>query len=497
MADRSVVRVRFAPSPTGFLHIGGLRTALYNYLLARKTGGTFVLRIEDTDQGRYVETAEDYIRESLAWVGITPDESPHKPGAFGPYRQSERTEIYRRHADELVSAGKAYLAFDTAEEIDALRQRGPESGSSRYDHSTRMEMRNSLTLPPAEVQRMRSEGHEFVVRLKVPSNASVNFRDLVRGEVAFDADAIDDQVLVKSDGFPTYHLANVVDDHAMEISHVIRGEEWLPSTPKHMLLYEAFGWSPPAMAHLPLILSPTGGKLSKRNADKYGIPVFVLEYRDAGYEPEAVINYLALLGWHPGSDRERFNLADLVAAFSVERVGSAGVQFDLNKLRWFNEQVLREMPPSRLVAAIAPHARTAGFDGSDADLAAVAELLRDRLTLAKDASEYSEFFGDPVEYDRDAVKKRWKEDTSGLVRSLADTWSSTRRWTAESISEALEAYVTAAGVGKGRIMPAIRIAISGRASGPDLFPSLEIIGREATLRRLIAAADALGSETTA
>ncbi len=496
MSNKSIVRVRFAPSPTGLLHIGGLRTALYNYLFARRFGGTFVVRIEDTDQTRFVPEAEDYIFDALAWAGIQPDESPRHGGDFGPYRQSERLELYRTVAEQLVRDGHAYVAFDTEEEIDRMRASGADGAPARYGTATRGAMSNSLTLTPEEVSRRISASEPHVIRLLVPEGREVSFTDAVRGPVSFHSDELDDQVLLKSDGYPTYHLANVVDDHEMAISHVIRGEEWLPSTPKHLLIYEALGWEAPDMAHLPLILSPTGGKLSKRSGDKYGIPVFVLDYRDQGFESEAVINYLALLGWHPSSDRERFSLEELTTEFAIDRVGSSGVQFDIDKLRWFNEQVLREMPTARLVEAVAPYVAGAGFEVSHEELIPVVELLHDRLSHARDILQYREFFEDPASYEEKAVKKRWKEDTSDIIRSLADELAALEDWSAPHIEQGFDRYVETSGFGRGRVMPATRIAVSGRASGPDLFPSLALLGRTTVLRRLSAAADVLAVEAS-
>ena len=359
----SDVRVRFAPSPTGLLHIGGLRTALYNYLFARKHGGTFVLRIEDTDRERFVEEAEPDIRSSLAWAGLEADEGPDRGGPSAPYYQSQRGDIYHQYAQQLVDAGHAYHAFDTPEALDEMRARlqSDENPSPRYDAASRMSMQNALTLPMEEVHQRIERGEPHVVRLKVDPERTVRFEDAVRGWVSFEGTEMDDQVLVKSDGMPTYHLANVVDDHLMKITHVIRGEEWLPSTPKHVLLYEYLGWEVPEMAHLPLILSPNGGKLSKRNADELGIPVSVRDYREEGYEPAALLNFLAFLGWNPGTEQEVFTLDELVEAFTLDRVGSSGVQFNLEKLRWYNGQFLRRAPVEDLVDRIRPLVRERGW----------------------------------------------------------------------------------------------------------------------------------------
>ncbi|MBO6577313.1 MAG: glutamate--tRNA ligase [Rhodothermales bacterium] len=491
----SPVRVRFAPSPTGYLHIGGLRTALYNYLLARQTGGAFVLRIEDTDRTRFVEDAEGDIRDSLAWAGLSPDESPDIGGAAGPYRQSERSALYREHADRLIASGAAYYAFDTPEEIDAMRERlkTPENPTPRYDASTRASMRNSLTLPAEEVSSLIESGTDYVVRLKVDPGATVTFQDAVRGSVTFASDVVDDQVLVKSDGLPTYHLANVVDDHFMEITHVIRGEEWLSSTPKHVLLYEALGWTAPEMAHLPLILSPTGGKLSKRAAERQGIPVLVRQYRDLGYEPEALINYLALLGWNPGDEREVFALGDLVDAFSLERVGSAGVQFDLEKLGWFNGQHIRRRSLDSLAADTGAGLRESGIEAADGYVSQVVALMQDRVGFAGElVSATGYFFRDPEEFDPNGLKKRWKDDSAELVTAYADRISELHSVDEEALEGALRGIAEERGVGAGRIIHPVRLALSGVSFGPGLFEMMAVLGKETCVRRLRAAAERLG-----
>jgi len=492
MADP--VRVRFAPSPTGLLHIGGLRTALYNYLLARQQGGTFVLRIEDTDQARYVEGAEADILDGLRWAGMVPDEGPDAGGPYAPYRQSERAALYREHVDRLLADGHAYVAFDTAEEIEAMRQRRQAAGDAAptYGPTTRGEMRNALTLPPAETERLLTEGAPHVVRLRVTPGETLRVTDLVRGEVTFETDGLDDQVLLKSDGLPTYHLANVVDDHAMAITHVIRGEEWLPSVPKHLLLYRAFGWTPPEMAHLPLILSPTGGKLSKRNADALGLPVSVRQYREAGYEPEAVVNWLALLGWNPGTDQELFTLDELVAAYSVERTGQSGVQLDLDKLRWFNGQYLRQKPPAALAEAARPHLDASGIAFTEEALLAAATLMQERIGFAHEfATEATYFFQDPEAYDEAGVKKRWKEDAPALVLAYADRLDVLDPFTAEATEAELRALAEAEGAGAGRIIHPVRLAVSGTPAGPSLFDLLAALGRDTVVRRLRRAADTL------
>ncbi|QXD15310.1 glutamate--tRNA ligase [Rhodocaloribacter litoris] len=489
------VRVRFAPSPTGLLHIGGLRTALYNYLFARRHGGAFLLRIEDTDRTRFVPEAEDDILASLRWAGLEIDEGPEQGGPHAPYRQSQRQAIYREHVQRLLEAGHAYVAFDTPEELEQMRTRlaTEDDPSPKYDARTRQHMTNSLTLPAEEVARRLATGEPHVVRLKVEPGETIRFHDLIRGEVAIETDQVDDQVLLKSDGLPTYHLANVVDDHLMGITHVIRGEEWLPSTPKHLLLYRAFGWEPPRMAHLPLILSPNGGKLSKRNAEQAGIPVSVRQYREAGYEPEALVNFLAFLGWNPGDEREILSLQELIEAFSLDRVGSAGVQFNLDKLQWYNEQYLRRMPLDRLVERARPHVERAGYTADDAYLRRVAALMQERIRFAHElATACPYFFEDPVTYDEAGVRKRWKDDAPGLVSAYADRLEALDRFDAATAEAALRALAEARGVGAGRIIHPTRLALSGVTFGPGLFEMMEVLGRETCLRRLRRAVAVLG-----
>jgi glutamyl-tRNA synthetase len=486
------VRVRFAPSPTGMLHIGGLRTALYNYLFARRSSGTFVLRVEDTDRERFVEGAEDDIQDSLRWAGIQVDEGPESGGDFEPYRQSERGEVYRKHADRLVSQGHAYIAFDDHDALEALRQR--DNGNTRYDASTRSSMVNSLTLSADEVRSRLDSGDAHVVRLKVPDTGSVRFDDVIRGTVTFDVSEIDDQVLIKSDGMPTYHLANVVDDHLMGITHVIRGEEWLPSTPKHVLLYRFLGWQHPQMAHLPLILSPNGGKLSKRNADELGIPVSVRQYRDAGYEPEALLNFLAFLGWNPGDEREIFSLDELADAFSLDRVGSSGVKFSMDKLNWFNEQHLRRLSADELLQRAYLAINASGQSPDDERWPAIASLMQERISKASDlATESAYFFEDPTEYEEAGVKKRWKDDSATLLDAYASRLETAKRFDASTAEEQLRAVAEANGAGAGRIIHPVRLAISGVTFGPGLFDMMEVIGRDACVRRIRRAVTTLGS----
>ncbi len=489
----SPVRVRFAPSPTGLLHIGGLRTALYNWLLAQKaaSGGTFVLRIEDTDRARFVEGAEDDIRESLAWAGLGIDEGPLAGGPHAPYRQSERSDLYKGAADRLLASGDAYIAFDTAEQLDAMRQRltTKENPSPRYDRAS---MTNSITLGEEETATRIARGDEHVVRLLVPEGETVTFTDLVRGEVSFETASVDDQVLVKSDGLPTYHLANVVDDHAMHITHVIRGEEWLPSTPKHMLLYRALGWEPPALAHLPLILAPTGGKLSKRNADKLGIPVNVRDYIAAGYEPEAVINWLAFLGWNPGTERELFSLAELAEAFSIDRIGNAGVQLSMDKLAWFNGQHLRAMTPEAIADRASGAVQERHGDVPRQRLVEAATLLHERLDLARDLADADYLFAAPEAYEASGVKKRWKDDSAALCRAYADRVEALDAFTEETTEVAMREVAEAHEAGFGRIIHPVRLATTGTSAGAGMFETLVLIGQAESAARLRTAADVLG-----
>ena len=488
------VRVRFAPSPTGLLHIGGLRTALTNYLLARQTGGTFVLRIEDTDRSRFVPEAEQDILDGLAWAGLTVDEGPTQGGDLGPYRQSERRALYADAAQALLDGGHAYVAFDTPDEIEAMkeRHRSKENPSPRYDLATRGEMTNSLTLSADEVAERLARGDEHVVRLLVPEGETITFTDRVRGEVAFDTTEVDDQVLVKSDGMPTYHLANVVDDHAMGITDVIRGEEWLSSVPKHLLMYRALGWEAPRLAHLPLILSPTGGKLSKRSADRLGIPVSVVQYREAGFEPEAVVNFLALLGWNPGTEQELFTLDELVAAFDVERIGKSGVQFAMDKLEWFNGQHLRRLSAEQIAERARPAVQAAVGPVDDAALVEAAGLMRERLTRASDLAEATYLFQDPQSFDEAGLKKRWKDDSAALVAAYADRLEADADFSVESTEAVMRQLAEDEGAGFGRIVPPVRLAATGTSVGAGLFETLVVIGKEATVRRLRHAASVLG-----
>lgn len=491
------VRVRFAPSPTGFLHIGGLRTALYNYLFARHHGGTFVLRIEDTDQARYVESAEEDIITSLEWAGMTIDEGPHIAGKFGPYRQSERKKMYHEYAKQLIDNSWAYYAFDSTEEIEEMRDRLKASGnpSPKYDSITRQSMKNSLTLSQDEVDKRLEAGDAYVVRLKVPRRDTVKFEDLIRGVVSFDTAGLDDQVLLKSDGMPTYHLANVVDDHTMGITHVIRGEEWLSSAPKHMLLYQAFGWKAPTMAHLPLIMSPSGGKLSKRKAESEGIPVNTKDYISGNYEPKALINFLAYLGWSPGDDSEIHSMKELCELFSLERVSKGGAVFNYKKLMWYNEHYLRSTSVKDLLPTVKSLMEEANLDTkNDEYLKRVLELLHERVAKVNEFVTMGAFFFEaPKDYDAGALKK-WKSDSSIFVKAYKEKIVSLtdNEFTAANLKSLLEAVVSEKEVGFGKVMMPVRIATTGQGFGPDLFSALALVGKEEVIRRLNTAVKRLG-----
>lgn len=490
------VRVRFAPSPTGFLHIGGLRTALYNYLFARHHEGVFVLRIEDTDQSRYVENAEQDIIDSLEWSGIRIDEGPHKPGSFGPYRQSERKDLYHKYAKQLIDQGDAYYAFDTTEEIEEMRERLKKSGnpSPKYDSITRQSMKNSLTLSQDEVQKRLEAGEDYVIRLKIPRRETIKFEDEIRGVVSFDTAGLDDQVLLKSDGMPTYHLANVVDDHTMEITHVIRGEEWLSSAPKHMLLYKAFGWEAPIMAHLPLIMSPSGGKLSKRKAESEGIPVNTKDYRNGHYEAEALINFLAFLGWNPGDDSEVHDMESLCKSFTLDRVSKGGAVFNYKKLMWYNEHYVHNRSVDSLLPQVQSLFQDEGIDAQDLHfLRNVLELLHERVSKVDEFVPMGRFFYEaPQSFDEGALKK-WSADSPRLVASFLQRLIDIPEdeFKAEAIKHVLETTVQEESVGFGKVMMPVRIALSGQGFGPDLFPAMELIGKKFCVSRLEGAIEKL------
>ncbi|NAS11003.1 glutamate--tRNA ligase [Poritiphilus flavus] len=502
------VRVRFAPSPTGPLHIGGVRTALFNYLFAKKHQGTFVLRIEDTDQNRYVEGAEQYIVDALNWCGIPFDEGPGKEGEFGPYRQSERKTLYQKYADELVSKNQAYYAFDTAERLDFHRKDHEAKGKTFiYNWHNRLKLTNSLSLSEAETQKRIESGEPYVIRFKSPEGRELILHDLIRGEIRIDTNILDDKILFKSDGMPTYHLANIVDDHLMEITHVIRGEEWLPSLALHQLLYEAFEWQAPQFAHLPLIMKPVGkGKLSKRDGEKLGFPVFPLSwgessgYREAGYFPEAVINFLAMLGWNPGTEQEIFSLEELIDAFSLERVNKAGARFDPEKTRWYNHQYLQQKSDASLaelfgqqLSQMSSVSTTAQARMSDMRyLEKIVGLIKERAFFVSEFWELgSYFFVAPENYNEKAAKKQWKPDTSGLLEQLLPILESLSEFSSQPIESEVKNWIDEQELSFGRIMAPLRLAIVGDLKGPHLFDIIELIGKEDALSRIRRAITAL------
>lgn len=483
------VRVRFAPSPTGALHIGGVRTALYNYLFAKKHKGTFILRIEDTDQNRFVEGAESYIEKALQWAGIVPDEGVNAGGDFGPYRQSDRKGRYKAFADQLIAGGKAYYAFDTPAELDDMRDRLKEArvANPQYNAITRMQMKNSLTLSDEEVNELIKQGQPYVVRIKLPRNEDVRFQDIVRGWVVVNTATMDDKVLLKSDGMPTYHLANIVDDHQMNISHVIRGEEWLPSAPLHVLLYEYLGWEKPEFAHLPLLLKPDGnGKLSKRAADKLGFPIFPLNWTDPvtqelskgfqeeGYLPDAFINFLVLLGWNPGGEKELFSMEDLIELFSLEKIHKAGAKFDIEKAKWFNEQYLKNRSNDELAKEFVA-LTDASIDESKA--LAIVDALKERVTFVKEMAEAGRFFFEaPESYDEKTVRKKWNQTAVDKLLGFAERLEAKGQIDKEEAKELLMNYLAEDETPLGRVMPALRLSLTGQAGGPDLMAIIEILG---------------------
>ena len=500
MAERKV-RVRFAPSPTGALHIGGVRTALYNYLFARQHGGDLVFRIEDTDSHRFVPGAEEYILESFKWLGIQFDEGVSFGGNYGPYRQSERRDIYKKYVQVLLDNGKAYIAFDTPEELDAKRKEIP---NFQYDASTRMSMRNSLTMPKEEVDRLIAEGQQYVVRFKIEPDEDVHVNDIIRGDVKINSSILDDKVLYKSaDELPTYHLANIVDDHLMEISHVIRGEEWVPSAPLHVLLYRAFGWEDtmPEFAHLPLLLKPEGnGKLSKRDGDRLGFPVFPLEwhdpktgevssgYRESGYLPEAVINFLALLGWNPGNDQEILSMDELIRLFDLHHCSKAGAKFDYKKGVWFNHEYILRKSDEELAELFKPVLEAHGVavqNYSDAYLAKVVSLVKGRVNFVKELWDQARFFFvAPDTYAEKDVKKRWNADTPRIMNELMDVLRGIEDFSSKPSEDIVIGWITEKGYHMGNVMNAFRLAVVGECKGPHMFDITELLGKEETLARI-------------
>ncbi|MGO3182991.1 MAG: glutamate--tRNA ligase [Aequorivita sp.] len=500
------VRVRFAPSPTGPLHIGGVRTALFNYLFAKKHGGDFLLRIEDTDQNRYVDGAEAYIIEALNWLNIPYDEGPtsttlntgSKEGDCGPYRQSERKGLYREYADALIESGDAYYAFDTAEELDTHRKNHEERGKTFiYNWHNRLKLKNSLTISAEETQQKIDAGEEYVIRFKSPEDETLHLNDIIRGGMQVETNILDDKVLFKSDGMPTYHLANIVDDHLMKITHVIRGEEWLPSLALHVMLYRAFGWTAPEFAHLPLILKPTGnGKLSKRDGDKMGFPVFPLEwktaegdifsgYREDGYLPEAVINMLAFLGWNPGTEQEIFSLKELVEAFELERVHKAGAKFDPEKTKWFQHQYLQSVDDEKLAEDFEKFLQIKNISIEGFNLKRITSLLKERATFVSDLWEQGSFFFEaPENYDEKASGKAFKPETPELLQQVVSILKKTEDFSSENLSEKVKGWITSENIGFGKVMMPLRLALVGEMKGPDVFEIISILGKKESLSRV-------------
>jgi glutamyl-tRNA synthetase len=504
------VRVRFAPSPTGPLHPGGVRTALFNYFFAKKHGGDFILRVEDTDQTRFVPGAEDFIVESLAWCGITFDEGVHLGGPCAPYRQSERKAMYRQFAEKLVHEGSAYYAFDTPAELDEMKEKlkAAKVASPQYNAITRVNMQNSLTLPQDDVQRRLESGDPYVIRFKMPRNEEVRFKDIVRGWVVFNTGQLDDKVLLKSDGMPTYHLANVVDDYSMQISHVIRGEEWLSSTPLHVLLYKHLGWedSMPEFAHLPLLLKPDGdGKLSKRDGDRLGLPFYAINwtdpetgnttlgYRETGYLPEAYINFLALLGWNPGDNRELFTLEELVQEFTIERVNKHGARYDFDKLKWFNQQYLRKLSDLELAELIQPILETHHIHSNIDFLTEVARLMKDRWSFVSDCwPSTSYFFSAPTQYDEQVVSKKWKDHVPATIQQILINLKCLENWSALEIEQNIKQTCTDLTVNPGTILQPLRLVVSGEGAGPAMFEMCALFGKNEVIGRIDKAISVLG-----
>lgn len=493
------VRVRFAPSPTGPLHIGGVRTALFNYLFAKKHGGTFILRIEDTDHNRYVSQAEAYLRESLDWCGISYDEGPTKDGGYGPYRQSERKEIYRAYAQKLIDSGNAYYAFDTTERLTYHRKDHEARGKTFiYNWHNRLKLNNSLTLTDEETQKRIESGEDYVIRFKSPKDEILTLKDEIRGTIEIDSNILDDKVLFKTDGMPTYHLANVVDDHLMEITHVIRGEEWLPSLALHTLLYRSFEWEAPVFAHLPLILKPVGkGKLSKRDGDKMGFPVFPLAwkdpktneiskgYREEGYFSEAVVNMLAFLGWNPGTEQEIFSLTELIDAFDLEKVNKAGAKFDPEKTKWYQQQYMQSAAEEKITEKFLALLEAKNITSTQAYTSQVVTLIKERAIFVQDLWTLgSYFFVAPTSFDEKAIKKVWKEETAKIMSQVRIVLANVPNFTAIETQTALKAWIVEQGLGFGKVMQPFRLSLVGAMQGPDVFDIAITIGKEETLKRI-------------
>ena len=505
---KTQIRVRFAPSPTGPLHMGGVRTALYNYLFALKMKGHVILRIEDTDQSRYVEGAEEYILKSLEWCGLNFDEGPHLKGEYGPYRQSKRKKLYKQYVEKLIVSGSAYYAFDTEKELDEMRFNLKQAGvqSPQYNQITRQNMRNSLTLPLEEVNKKLNNNEAYVIRIKMPRNQTIKFKDKIRGWVSFNTNHLDDKVLYKSDGMPTYHLANVIDDYLMKISHVIRGEEWLPSAPLHVFLYESFGWQNemPEFAHLPLILNPDGdGKLSKRDGDRLGFPVFPIlwenkknnvaieGYKEKGFLPEAFINMLAFLGWNPGDKKEIFSIKELIEEFSLERVGKSGARYDYQKTKWFNQQHLR-LKSNKEILQKMNFSQSSQKD--EEYLLKVVDLVKERCVFFDDIIKESTYlFKAPQSYDQSAVEKKWNEETVAHLISLKSEFSLCKEFTRNNLEHIFKSYLDSSQVGFGKVMPGLRISITGKMQGPSMFSVMELLGLKEVINRIDNALDKLGN----
>ncbi len=500
-----MVRVRFAPSPTGPLHIGGVRTALYNYLFARKHNGTFILRIEDTDQARFVEGAEEYIMESLEWCGIKVDEGIREGGNYGPYRQSDRKDLYRQYADLLISKGDAYYAFDSTEDLEKKRKESEARGDTFiYNASVRGTLSNSLSISENDWKVKLQKGEPYVIRYKMPENEDIHFNDLIRGNIVVNTSTLDDKVLFKSDGMPTYHLANIVDDHLMEITHVIRGEEWLPSLPLHVMLYRSFGWNWPLFAHLPLLLKPDGkGKLSKRDGDKMGFPVFPLYwpygeiargYREDGYYPDAFINMLALLGWNPGTEQELFSIEELVDEFSIEKVHKSGSRFDPEKAKWFNHVYLQKKTNDQLAMEFREILRTKGLHYDISELEVLVSLVKERVNFVNEIWEQTDFFfRAPETFDKDVVAKRWKDDSPSVMKELMEVLEQINDFTPASAEKVVKSWIEAKNYNLGNVMNAFRLLIVGASRGPHMFDIISWIGKEETLRRIGRGVEILGS----
>lgn len=497
------VRLRYAPSPTGPQHLGGIRTALFNYLFVKKNKGTFILRSEDTDQSRFVPGAEDYIINSCKWAGITFDEGVHIGGPFAPYRQSERKHFYAKYAQQLIESGHAYYAFDTPEELEEMRNRITAQGnpSPAYDHITRQYMKNSLTLAKDEVDLRMQNNEPYVIRISMPRNEEIKFNDIIRGWVIFNSNQLDDKVLFKSDGMPTYHLANVVDDYLMEITHVVRGEEWLPSAPTHVMLYKYLGWenAMPEFAHLPLVLKPEGnGKLSKRDGDRLGFPIYTLNWEnpltgekisglaERGFLPEAYMNFLAMLGWHPGGDKEVFTTEELIDAFSLERVGKSGARFDPEKAKWINQQHIKMKSGAVLAKMLEPVLVQNNIDAKPEYVAQVCELMKERAIFIPDLYEQGKYFYSEIEqYDEDSIRKKWKQEKTHIFESLVHTLEKTDDFTEKNIEETIKKFMAENQIGTGEIMPVLRLALAGGLQGPPVFSMMHVLGKKISVDRLI------------